>query len=310
MSVLNESKELLGQRVSGLRDHYLFNSLRNGLRLYLSDRLTVFFLLGFLFVCFLAAFGPLLAPYPPNEIQYTASGQIAEVQPPSSNYLLGTTSRGHDVLSRLLIGARPTLLTGLVGGTIIVSIGLLIGVLAGYKGGRTDSALMRFTDFMYGIPIIPAAIVMAAYFGVGFWSSVLIVGLFLWRSNARVFRSQVLQIREREHVQAAKMLGASDLYIMVRHILPNLGGMIMLFFSLGAGVTILINASLAFLGFADPFVPSWGLMLRNAYQSGYMADAWWWSFTSGFAISLTVLCIFMLGRGYERVHETNVDSVE
>ncbi|MFC6724099.1 ABC transporter permease [Halobium palmae] len=285
----------------------MLRNFRSALRLYLSDRLTVVFLCGFLFALFLAAFGPRLAPYGPNEIIFR-NGAMVELQPPSVAHPLGTTSRGQDVLSRLLYGARPTLTTGLVGGSIIVSLGLAVGVTAGYYGGRVDSVLMRLTDFAFGVPLIPTAIVLAAFFGVGFWSTIVVIGLLLWRNNARVFRSQVLQMREREHVQAAKMLGASDRYIVTRHILPNMGGMIALFFALGTGLTIIISASLAFLGFAELELPSWGLMLRNAYQSGYMAEAWWWTMTSGFAISLTVLCIFMLGRGYERVHETNVSE--
>ncbi|SDX94497.1 ABC transporter permease [Halobellus clavatus] len=294
--------------ISRITDHYLLRNLRSSLRLYLSDRLTVAFLLGFLFVLFLALFGPSIAPYQPDEIFFAESGGVLELQPPSVEHPLGTTSRGQDVFSRLLYGARPTLFTGLLGGALVVTIGVAIGVSAGYYGGRVDDILMRVTDFAFGIPLIPTAIVLAAYFGVGTWTTILIIGCLLWRNNARVFRSQVLQIREREHVRAAQMLGASDRYIITRHILPNLGGMIVLFFSLGTGLTIIISASLAFIGFADLGVPSWGLMLRNAYNSGYIASAWWWSFTSGFAISLTVLCIFMLGRGYERVHETNVSE--
>ncbi|GGN09329.1 ABC transporter permease [Halarchaeum nitratireducens] len=300
---------LLGAlRPGRLRDHYLFRNLRSSLRLYLSDRLTVVFLAGFVLVLLAAVFGPMIAPYPPDKVFITSSGEILKLAHPSGEHLLGTTARGQDVFSRLLIGARPTLFTGLLGGFLVVLIGVTIGVSAGYYGGRVDDVLMRLTDFVFGIPLIPTAIVLAAYFGVGTWSTILVIGCLLWRNNARVFRSQVLQIREREHVRAAQMLGASDRYVITRHILPNLGGMIVLFFALGTGLTIIISASLSFLGFADLSLPSWGLMLRNAYNSGYMASAWWWSLTSGFAISLTVLCIFMLGRGYERVHETNVSE--
>lgn len=104
------------------------------------------------------------------------------------------------------------------------------------------------------------------------------------------------------------MLGASDFHIVTRHILPNMVGMIMLFFALATGITILITASLAFLGFMDPFVPMWGVMLRNAYGSGYMSQAWWWTLPPGLAITFTVLVVFMLGRGYERVSQTNIQE--
>jgi len=296
--------------VQRLRNHFLFENLRDGLRLFLSDRLTAVFLGVLVVLVFLAAFGPALAPYEYDAVQRSDSGEMLRLEEPSVDHPLGTTSRGHDVLSRVLYGAQPTLLTGLFGGLIIVSIGLTIGVTAGYFGGRVDSVLMRITDFAYGVPLIPTAIVVVAYFGIGFWSSILIIGFLLWRGNARVFRSQVLQIKEREHVKAAQMLGASNLYVMVRHILPNMGGMIVLFLALGTGLTILISASLAFLGFMNPFIPSWGIMLRNAYQSGYVASAWWWTLPAGGAISLAVLTVFMLGRGYERITQTNVDQVQ
>jgi len=272
--------------------------------------MTAFFLVVFCILVFFAIFGPTLAPYEYDEVQRSADGQILLTQPPSADHWLGTNARGYDVLSRLVYGAQPTLLTGFLGGAIIVGLGLLVGVSAGYFGGRTDSVLMRLTDFAYGIPLIPAAIVIVAYFGIGFWTSILIIGMVLWRGNARVFRSQVLQIKEREHVKAAKMLGASDRYVIVRHILPNMGGMIVLFFALGTGLTILISAGLAFLGFMDPFIPSWGIMLRTAYGSGQVADAWWWTLPSGLAISISVLTVFMLGRGYERVSQTDVNEVQ
>ena len=293
-----------------LRNHYLLENIKNGLRLYLSDNVTSFFLVIFAILVFFALFGPSLAPYQYDEIQRSEEGDILLTTPPSADHWLGTNSRGYDVLSRLMYGAQPTLFTGFLGGGFIVSLGLLVGVSAGYFGGRTDNILMRLTDFAYGIPLIPTAIVIVAYFGVGFWSSIGIIGLVLWRGNARGFRSQVLQIKEREHVKAAKMLGASDAYVIVRHILPNMGGMIVLFFALGTGLTILISASLAFLGFMNPFVPSWGVMLRTAYGSGEIARAWWWTLPSGLAISVTVLTVFMLGRGYERITQADSNQIQ
>lgn len=293
--------------LSRFRENYFLRNIRSSAKLYLSDNLTVAFLLGFLFFVFLAVFGQELAPYEPNRT-FLDGGQIAKLQPPSAEHPLGTTAVGTDILSRLMYGARPTLLTGFAGGTVVITLGLLVGVSAGYYGGTIDDVLMRITDFVYSVPLIPVALVFASYFGVGTWMIVFTVGFILWRGNARIFRSQVLQIKEREHVRAAKVLGASDWYILTRHVLPSIGGMITLFYALGIGITILITASLAFLGFADVGTPTWGLMLRNAYDSGYMMDAWWWTFSSGGAITLTVLCIYMIGRGYERVRETTVSA--
>jgi len=297
---------VISERIGSVRDHYLLENLVESAKEFLSDNLTKLFLSIFLFMVLMAVIGPMITPYTYDQAQYGDDGQLLRAQPPSSDYLFGTTYDGYDVLSRVLYGARVTILTGLLGGTIIVGLGLVVGVSAGYFGGWVDDLLMRVTDFVYGIPFIPTAIVIIAYLGVGFWSAIMLIGLLLWRGNARVFRSHVLQIKEREHVIAAKLLGASDLRIIFGHILPNMGGMIMLFYAIGTGFTIIITASLAFLGFMNPFLPSWGVMLRNAYQSAYMGVAWWWTMAPAVAILLTVLSIFMLGRGYERVQQTAV----
>lgn len=295
-------------RLDTLRDHRYVDRFVDGLGTYLSDRITIacVVFLGILVV--LSVFDQTLMPHHYETVHRGPNGEISRLESPSMEYPLGTTSSGEDVASRLIYGTSSTLVTGLVGGLIIVSIGLTIGVTSGYYGGKIDSLLMRATDFFYGVPVIPTAIVLVAYFGMGFWSSVLIIGLLLWRGNARVFRSQVLQIKEREHIKAAKMLGASDWYVITRHVLPNMMGMIVLFFALGTGMTILLSAGLAFLGFMDPYVPSWGVMLRNAYSSGYMTEAWWWTIPPGLMISFTVLAIFLLGRSYERVNEEKLDQ--
>ena len=296
-------------RLNSLLENDFVDSFRQGIGKYLSDRITIICLTFLMLLVFISVFDQFIMPYEHDALHRTADGEIARLESPSSDHLLGTTSSGEDVFSQLIFGASSTLLTGVVGGLVIVSLGLTIGMLSGYYGGRVDSFLMRATDFAYGIPIIPTAIVLVAYFGMGFWSSVLIIGLLLWRGNARVFRSQVLQIKEREHIKAAKMLGASDWYVITRHIMPNMMGMVVLFFALGTGITILLSAGLAFLGFMDPFVPSWGVMLRGAYSSGSMTEAWWWALPPGFMISATVLSIFLLGRSYERVNEEQVNQV-
>lgn len=254
---------------------------------------------GFLAVVgLMAVFGPHVAPYGHNEIVY-ANGQIVFNAPPSLAHPLGTTSQGYDVFSRLLYGARPTAIVGLVGGSLIISIGLTVGLVSGYVGGKTDEVFMRITDFVYGIPLIPFAIVLLSFVGVSFINSVLVIGVILWRGSARVIRAQVLQIKERPFIRAAKTTGASPLRIVLVHILPNVAPMAVLFFALGVGYSIIIQAGLAFLGLSDPFVPSWGIMVRNAYRSGQISSLWWWSLPPGFMISLTVLSTFMFGRNYE-----------
>jgi len=244
----------------------------------------------------LAVIGPEITPYEYDAIMRASDGSFIRSAPPSAAHPLGTTDGGHDVLSRIIYGARPTVLTGLLGGGIIISIGGTVGVISGYYGGRVGDILMRITDFMFGVPLIPFAIVVIAILGSGFYMAVLVIGIILWRSSARVIRSQVLQIKEREYILSARASGASDLRIIGKHILPNIAPMVVLLLSLGIGYAILAQASLAFIGVVNPFVPSWGVILRNAYQSGVMASAWWWSITPGVLISLTVLSTFMIGR--------------
>jgi peptide/nickel transport system permease protein len=160
---------------------------------------------------------------------------------------------------------------------------------------------MRITDFVYGVPVIPTSVVIIAIFGIGFYSSIFVLGLLLWRSSARVLRSQVLQIKNYPFVQAARATGASTPRIVFENILPNVAAMAVFFFAWGIGYTILVQASLAFLGVSNPFVPGWGIMIRNVYNTGYIVDAWWWSLPPGFLIAFTVLSTFMVGRRFEDI---------
>ncbi len=261
-----------------------------------STRFAIVFLL---FVLFLALFGPTFVPYDYDERVRGSDGQLITNEGPSLDHPLGTTDQAYDVLSRVVYGAQPTVTAGLMGGTMIITIGLLVGLTSGYVGGRVDSVLMRITDVIYGIPLIPFALVLVSIIGIGFYQSVLVIGLVLWRGSARVLRSQTLQIKERPFVLAVKATGASTPYIIRSHILPNVMPMAFLFFALGTGYTILIQAGLAFLGVSNPFVPSWGIMIRNAYNSGVMTLSWWWAIAPGMLIALTVLSLFMIGRGLE-----------
>ncbi|MFC7157004.1 ABC transporter permease [Halomarina halobia] len=290
------------------RDNYVVRNVAGALELMLEDRSTAMYLLFLLFILTLGVIGPSLAPYEYDEPIYAEDGDLLRTAPPSLDHPLGTTDTGLDVFSRILYGARPTVITGLLGGSLIIGIGMTIGVTAGYFGGWVDTLLMRFTDIVYGVPLIPFAIVLIALFGVGFIPSIVVIGLLLWRGNARVLRSQVLQIKERPFVLAAKATGASTPRILAKHILPNVATMAVLFFSLGVGYTIILQASLSFIGVSSPFVPSWGIMVRNAYNSGLMADAWWWSLTPGILIALTVLSTFMFGRSYENIAGQGADD--
>lgn len=268
-------------------------------------QLAVVYLFGIILVGLL---GPELTPHEPGAQHFNDDGSLRNTESPSRDHWLGTTNRGEDIFSRLVVGARPTVITGLLGGGIIISIGVTVGVTAGYFGGKVDNALMRFTDLVYGVPVIPTAIVLAAFFGTGFITSVIAIGLILWRGSARVIRAQVLQIKQRPFVQAAQATGASTPRIVLRHIFPNVMTMAILFFALAVGDAIIIQAGLAFIGVSDPFVPSWGIMVRNAYQAGALGRAVWWSIPPGILIATTVLASYTIGRSIEN-SDTNANAL-
>jgi len=279
-------------------DSFILRNLVSGLSGIAEKKIT---LIPALFLCSvigLGLIGPYIAPYGYQET-IIRNGEIIKTAQPSLAHPLGTTVLANDVLSRVIIGARPTVIAGLLGGGLAIAIGMTIGITAGYVGGRVDSVLMRFTDFAYSMPFIPFALVLSAIFGIGFYTSVLIIGIVLWRGNARVLRSQVLQIKNRQFVKTARATGASTPHIIVRHILPNVAPMAFLFFAIAIGLSIILQASLAFLGASNPFLPSWGVMLRNAYDSGFMARQLGWSLTPGLLIACTVVSTFLIGRELE-----------
>ncbi|MFC7133256.1 ABC transporter permease [Salinibaculum sp. GCM10025337] len=282
-----------------VRSNYFVRNLVDIFQNTLSDRITKVAFAFFIAVVLMGAFGPQIAPYNPSETQYSDSGDILRTQPPSIDHPMGTDRLGRDIFSMVLVGAQPTMLLVVVVGTMILTIGSVVGVTAGYVGGLVDEVLMRFTDFIYSVPLLPAALVLVVILESGFWTTAFIIGALIWRGMARVLRSQVLQVKERPFVMAAKSTGASTPRILLKHIFPNVAPMAILFTAIGAGYAVIIQAGLAFLGLADPSSYTWGIILRNAYQSGVIVDAWWWALFPGLLISFTVLSLFLIGRGYE-----------
>lgn len=261
------------------------------------DRLTRVFVIIFIIIVALAIFGPAIAPYEESERLRHDDGGYKILESPSTEHPLGTTLQGQDVLSRLLIGAQPTLLVGLLGGILIITLGMSVALVSGFFGGHVDNILMRITDVFYALPVIPAALVLIGLTDVGFTGLLLVIGLLLWRESARVIRAQVLQIRERPFILASRTMGASNRHIIVKQILPNVLPMGLLFMALGVGGAILLESGLSFLGLTDPFVPTWGIMIRNAHNAGAFQSPW--ALAPGLMISVTVLTTFMIGRGFE-----------
>ncbi|HET9903111.1 MAG TPA: ABC transporter permease [Xanthobacteraceae bacterium] len=275
--------------------------LSSALRLLGSDRMALAAWCVLVFFLFLALFGPAIAPHNPIESNYDANGALVRLKPPSAQYWLGTTNLGQDVLSQVIAGARIPIMVGVISAVFVVFIGTNVGLIAGYFGRHVDDVLMRITDIAYGIPFIPFAIVLISITGIGITNIILAITLLLWRTSARVIRSQVLSLKERPFVLAAKLSGASDLRILYRYIAPHVLPLAMLYMAFGVAWGILAEASLGFLGFGDPEKISWGQMLYYAFRSGAIRIAWWWTVPPGLAIVLTVACFYLIGRTFESV---------
>jgi peptide/nickel transport system permease protein len=237
---------------------------------------------------------PLIAPFDPAE-----QGDIVAMRylPPSFDHFMGTDKFGRDVFSRVLYGARISLSIGFIAVGIGVVIGTMLGSLAGYFGKAVDTVIMRFTDMMLAIPRLVLLIVVIALFDrPDIWMVVIVLGLTGWMSVARIVRGEILSLREREFVQAAKALGMSDVRIITRHILPNTLAPIIVFATLGIGNTILIEAGLSFLGLGvQPPTPSWGNMITDGRDA--LITAWWIATFPGLAIVFTVTAFNLLGDG-------------
>ena len=209
--------------------------------------------------------------------------------------LLGTDFQGRDVLSRLIYGARVSLVVGLMGTLVAGGIGTAMGILSGYVGGWVDQVIMRVTDAWLALPAIVFAIFLAAMVGPSMWNIIVILGAVYWTRYARVIRGEVLTLREREFVKLAEIAGASKLRVIKRHILPNVMNTATVLASLTVGVVIIAEASLSFLGVGvPPPQPAWGLMLSEA-RSTLMAGQWWLTVFPGFCILLIVLATQLFG---------------
>jgi peptide/nickel transport system permease protein len=215
--------------------------------------------------------------------------------PPSSVHFMGTDDLGRDEFARVLYGGRISLMVGLFSALIAVSVGTLIGTVAGYFGGGIDDLLMRFTEVFQIIPRFLLAIVVVALLGGGQGKIILIIGLLSWPGTARVIRSQLLVIRGEEFVSAATMSGASPARIIIRHILPNVLPFIIISASLQTAAGVLVESYLSFLGLGDPSQPSWGLLLQQAQL--YLQQAWWMSAFPGTFLSMTILGLNLIGDG-------------
>lgn len=249
----------------------------------------------------LAVIGPLIAPYGPSERCYDVAGKLLRLVPPSWEHPLGTTVLGRDVLSQMLWGARTAMIVGLLTAAGTVVIGLNFGLVAGYFGGRIDAILMRITDIMLGLPFLPFIIVLLALTDRNIWTIILAMTFVMWRSTARIVRAEVMSLRERQFVAAARTTGASDTDILYREIAPNVMPLAVTSITFALAWAIITEASIGFLGFGDPNVVSWGSIIYDAYASQAMYRAPWWVVPPGVAIMVLVTSVYFIGRAYEEV---------
>jgi peptide/nickel transport system permease protein len=277
--------------------------LFRSLRLPLNDRFAVFGLAVYAVFVLTALFADQIAPHDPTEILYTEDFDLAaDLRPGQEGFILGTTSLGRDIFSQLVYGTRSALLIGVTAAFMVALIGSIVGLVSGYFGGWIDALLMRLADIAFGIPFLPFVIVLAAFLEPSIWNVVLAMALVLWRDTARVIRSQVLTLRSRGYVDAARVAGSSDLKIILRHIAPNILPLSFLYGSIAIGWAILTEASISFLGFGDPESISWGYMLQDAFASQALAkQAYYWFVPPGLCIILVVSAGFFITRGYENI---------
>jgi len=274
---------------------------RGPLFLILSSRIGGTGVLILVVFTLVALAAPLLAPYDPQLIHRMPDNSVAQLLPPSSRFWLGTTYYGRDVLSQLIYGSRVAMIVGIVSAFFITAIGTNVGLIAGYFGGWIDTVLMRITDVVFGIPFLPFSVVLVALLRPSLSNIILTISCLLWRTTARVIRAQVLSLRERPFIKAAKVAGAGSLRIMYVHILPNVLPMSLLYVALGIGWAVLAEASLSFLGFGDPNMLSWGEILYQAYLTGSFRSSWWVVVPPGICIALLVASAFMIGREAETI---------
>jgi peptide/nickel transport system permease protein len=247
-------------------------------------------------IALVAVFANQLAPHNPEIGSLTA-----RFKPPfwvaggSTEYLLGTDQLGRDVLSRLIFGARVSMVVGFTAVMFAGVVGTALGIISGYLGGWVDQVIMRLTDTWLALPALTFAIFLAAIVGPSMWNIVIILGLVYWTRYARVIRGEVLSLKEREFVRLAIVAGCSKLTIMRRHILPNVINSAVVLGTLMLGVVIITEATLSFLGVGvPPPEPAWGLMLSDGKQ-GLMVGYWWLTVFPGGCIMLMVLSANLLG---------------
>ncbi len=270
------------------RAEELWRSLRRGKGALLGAAILVVMILA-------AVLAPYVAPHDPVQAEITQ-----RLRPPvwaergTPENLLGTDQLGRDVLSRTIFGSRVSLIVGITAVLISGTLGVFLGLISAFQGGRLDALIMRIADVQLAFPFILLAIAVVAVVGGGLLNVILILGVTGWVSYGRVVRSQVLSVKEKEYVEAARALGSRALVLIFRHILPNVMTPVIVLATFNVASYMVAEASLTFLGLGvQPAIPSWGVMLADGRE--YMRAGWWMAIFPGLALMLTVLSINLVG---------------
>jgi len=255
------------------------------------NKLTIFGAVTILTLAIAAIFAPIIATHDPAEINITEA-----LSAPNADHFLGTDQLGRDIFSRMVYGTRISLSIGLIAVGIAALIGVTLGAIAGYFGGRIDALIMRFVDIMLCFPSLFLILAVVAIVGPSIYNIMIIIGLTSWMGMARLIRAEVLSLKERQFVMASKALGSGSARIIIRHLIPNGIGPVLVSFVLGVAAAVLIEASLSFLGLGvQPPTPSWGNILMEGKAT--LGVAWWLILFPGMAILITVLAFNLLGEG-------------
>lgn len=257
-----------------------------------------FGLVSFSLLLLFAIIGPSISPHGDEIVM--EDGEVLNNHPPTLEYPFGTTWMGEDMLSLSLLAIRTDILIGAISGFMVMMIGANIGLIAGYYGGKVDNFLMRVTDLVYGLPLEPFAIVLISLTGQTIYHVVVAISLILWRTVARVIRSEVLSVKTNTYVQVARDRGISDVRIIYGHIAPNIFHLLFLYTTFSIAWGIIFNASLSFLGFGDPDRLSLGGLMYETWAAGVWSFSWWTFFFPGILLSILVMSVFFIGQAYEQ----------
>ena len=269
-------------------------------RVFRANRLGVWGLGILAFFVVLALAAPLLVDR--EALTATCACNGIPYSPPSGAFPFGTDNLGRSVLALTIWGSRISLLVGFLAALISMLIGSLVGIAAGYLGRAPEAVLMRLTDWFLVIPFLPLAIVLASLLGRSLLVIVLVIGFTSWPGTARIVRAQVLSVKTRPYVERARALGASGWHLVTRHVLPNVGPLILANTILTVAIAILSETTLSFLGLGNPLSISWGTLLEFAFNGGAATSGqWWWLLPPGLAIVLVVLAFTMCGFALDEV---------